>query len=154
MIEPTALAEQHGYARGLTQLAGHFDEYAFFPFLEGIGLDPRRELTPTLGPASRAFENLLPQITQDGATADWRVLLSVTYVQTTLIAPASADRDRLLALFDHDSLVEYRALGQVLCEEVAAAQNEGSDEVEGRMARCVHQHLNLSPAAAVVRRLF
>lgn len=154
MIEPGALAQQHRYARGLTQLAGHFDEYAFFPFLEGIGLDPRQELTPKMAPAARALGDLLPQITDNGNTAEWRVLLSVSYVQAGLIAHASPDRDRLLAVFNHASLAEYRTLGQVLSEEVVAGRNENPDQVEDRMRRCVSQHLNLSPEAAVVRRLF
>ena len=59
--------------RGLTQLAGHFDEVAFFPLLERIGLAPRRQLTdwrPTLLEAS------LDEI-EVSETLEWRVLLPV-----------------------------------------------------------------------------
>ncbi len=65
VVEPQVLAVQSGYARGVTQLASHFDEYAFFPFLESIGLDPRKELTPTIEPAIEAFKGLLRQSSRE-----------------------------------------------------------------------------------------
>lgn len=137
--------------RGLTQLAGHFDEVAFFPLLEGIGLAPRRQLTdwrPTL----TALEASLDEI-EAGETLEWRVLLPVTYLQARLIYPDSPNAPGVLALFDRPILERYRTLGQLLCDEVAAAREEGPDQVHTRMERCVRDHLRLPDGAASIDRL-
>ena len=137
--------------RGLTQLAGHFDEVAFFPFLEGIGLAPRRQLTdwrPTL----TALEASLDEI-EAGETPEWRVLLPVTYLQGRLIYPDSPNAASFLALFDRPILERYRTLGQLLCDEAAAASEEGPDQVQTRMERCVRDHLKLSEGAASIDRV-
>lgn len=134
-------------------MAGHFDEFAFFPFLEGLGLNPRRELSD-LNPGRWALEGPLPEIRRTGQSAEWPVLLAVTYVQTSVIAPPSESRDRLLRLFEEPCLTEYAAGGRALSEEVVAAQNENPPEVELRLRRCLELHLALAETDASVQYLF
>jgi hypothetical protein len=97
---------------------------------------------------------LLDEIRRNGQSAEWRVLLAVTYVQTSVIAPASESRDRLLRLFEEPSLAEYATRGRALSEEVVAAQNENPLEVELRLRRCLDPHLALAETDATVRYLF
>jgi len=104
--------------------------------------------------AVRAFSNLLPEIDRNDGTAEWRVLLSVSYVQARLIARAGADQSHFLAMYDDTSLVQHRELGRLLCDEVVAAQTDDPDRVADRLRRCVFEHLTLSPETATVRRLF
>lgn len=138
----------HMVRRGLTQLAGHFDEFAFFPFLEGIGLAPRRQLTdwrPTLTQMKAFLEEI-----RAGETLEWRVLLPVIYLQARLIYPDSPNGPGVLALFDGPILERYRTLGQLLCDEVVAARDEGPDPVHARMVRCVRDHLKLPEGTASI----
>jgi hypothetical protein len=131
-------------------LAGHFDEFAFLPFLEGLGLNPRRELSD-LNPGRLALEGLLDEIRRNDQSAEWRVLLAVTYVQTNVIAPVSESRDRLLRLFEEPCLAEYATRGRALSEEVVAAQNENPPDVELRPRRCLDLHLALVETDATLR---
>ena len=106
--EPLEPAKDAGYASGLYQIAGHFDEHAFFPFLEEIGLAPRNEVGAEMQRTARLLANELESIQADGPTDYWRVLLSAIYVQAQLIAPAGpAGRDRVPQLYSHDALAEY-----------------------------------------------
>jgi hypothetical protein len=82
------------------------------------------------------------------------VLLAVTYVQTSVVAPASENRDRLLRLFEEPCLAEYATRGRALSDEVVAAQNESPREVELRLRRCLDLHLALTEIDATVRYLF
>ena len=151
LIEPGEVARRQRYARGLMQLAGHFDEFAFFPVLEGMGLDPRGQILPTLEPARLALENLLPEIQHDGPTDEWKVLLSVTHVQTTLLAPESRDRDEFLQVLNTPPLRDYMRPASRLADEVRAARDEPPDAVRIRMQRCLRDHLALPVDAATVR---
>jgi hypothetical protein len=62
-------------------LVGYLDEYAFFPFLEGLGLNPRAALTPAMEGTFTDLRQLLPEIAEDPNAAEWRVLLPVIGVQ-------------------------------------------------------------------------
>jgi hypothetical protein len=79
---------------------------------------------------------------------------AVTYVQTSVIAPPSESRDRLLRLFEEPCLTEYAAGGRALSEEVVAAQNENPPEVELRLRRCLELHLALAETDGTVQYLF
>lgn len=65
-----------GYRSGLQALNGFFDEHAFFPFLEGLGLDPRAQITARMGPTAAALEAQIDEIQREGFTETWRVNLA------------------------------------------------------------------------------
>src|SRR5438045_6899166 len=97
-----------GYASALHQLAGHFDEHAFFPFLERIGLAPRDEIADAMPMTARLLRPELAAIVADGLTDYWRAALPVMYVQAHLMAPQNAPgRDAVLQLYDHGELRQY-----------------------------------------------
>ena len=73
-IQPTHLAVIYEYARALLQLGGHFDEYAFFPFLEKLGLNPRAAIQAALQPQQEALRRV-PM--EELNTTKYRVGLSV-----------------------------------------------------------------------------
>ena len=148
-IQPQGLASLHDYDLALSCLSGHFEEHAFFPFLENLGLDPRGVLTATIDQSGRMLPRMLPHIEQNGHTAKWRVRLSTLFVQTSLLAPESLARTRLLGLFHDPVLVPYAQLGEFLNGEITAAAGSAPLEVGERMRRCV-ERLDLPREAAVV----
>ncbi len=143
-----------GYASALHQLAGHFDEAAFFPFLEGIGLAPRAEISDAMPLTARLLRRELPAIVADGPTEYWRAALPVMYVQAHLMAPQNTPgRDAVLQLYASDELRQYADLGALLENEINAAQQEEPGSVQLRFETCFHTHLNLSrDAVRAVRR--
>lgn len=143
-----------GYKSSLQALSGFFDEHACFPFLEGLGLDPRGQITPRMGPTAAALEAQIDEIQREGFTESWRVNLAAVYVQAALMAPPSPDRDRLLTLFDRPALHHYRELGRTLCAAIDLAVAQQPGEVERTMTSCVRDVLNLTNDAATVRRWF
>ncbi len=153
IVEPTEVARRCGYARGLTQLAGHFDEYAFFPFLEGLGPDPRAALTPAMEGTAVDLRRVLPEIAEDPNTAEWRVLLAVIAVQARLLAPPSSARDRLMRMFEDPTLHVHAARGERLSAEITGAGDETPADVERRLGRCIHEVLGISADGATIRRL-
>jgi hypothetical protein len=116
-----------------------------------MGLDPRGQILPTLDPARRVLEKSLPEIQHDGPTDEWKVLLSVTHVQTTLLAPESRDRDGFLQMLNAPPLRDYVRPASRLAEEVRAARDEPPDAVRIRMQRCLRDHLALPIDAATIR---
>jgi hypothetical protein len=155
---PKAQALQHavdaGYASALHQLAGHFDEAAFFPFLEGIGLAPRDEIGDAMPLTARLLRRELPAIVTDGPTEYWRATLPVMYVQAHLMAQQNAPgRDAVLGLYAGGDLRQYADLGALLENEIIAAQHENPRSVRQRFEICFYNHLNLSRnAVRAVRR--
>ena len=143
-----------GYRSGLQALNGFFDEHASFPFLEGLGLDPRAQITARMATTAAALEAQIDEIQREGFTESWRVNLAAAYVQAALIAPPSPDRDRLLALFDRPALHRYRELGRTICAAIDLTADQQPDEVERTMTSCVRDVLNLTDDAATVRRWF
>jgi hypothetical protein len=143
-----------GYASALHQLAGHFDEQAFFPFLERIGLAPRDEIADAMPMTARLLRPELAAIVADGPTDYWRAALPVMYVQAHLMAPQNAPgRDAVLQLYARGELRQYADLGALLENEVIAAQQEDPRSVQQRLETCFHTHLNLSRnAVRVVQR--
>ncbi len=143
-----------GCRSGLQALNGFFDEHACFPFLEGLGLDPRAQITARMGPTAAALEAQIDEIQRQGFTERSRVNLATAYVQAALMAPPSPDRDRLLALFDRPALQQYRELGRTLCAAIDLTADQQPDEVERVMTSCLRDVLDLPDAAATVRRWF
>ena len=148
-IQPQQLASLHDYDLALSGLSGHFEEHAFFPFLENLGLDPRAPLTTTIDQSGRMLPTMLPRIEQNGRTAKWKVRLSTLFVQASLMAQESRARTQLLELFNHPTLAPYAQLGDFLRGEITAAGNGAPAEVGERMRRCV-ERLELPPEAAIV----
>lgn len=153
-IRPERFAQMFHYSQGLLQIGGHFDEHAFFPFLEGIGLNPRSEVLPTLEPEMKRLEELLPDIERQGETAQWRVVLSAKFVQAQLIAPASGARDAMIGLFQKPELQPYAVSGQAVSEEIVAAACEVPAQVEQRMQRTLREWLRLNEEGASIRRFY
>jgi hypothetical protein len=88
------------YASAPYQLAGHFDEHAFFPFLARIGLARRDEIGEAMPTTARLLGPELAAIVADGPTDYWRAALPVIYVQAHLMAPQNAPgRDAVLQLY-------------------------------------------------------
>jgi hypothetical protein len=144
-------AECAGYASGLHQIGGHFDEHAFFPFLEEMGLAPRDEVGAVMQNTARMLRLEIPEIQRDGETEFWRVVLSAIYVQARLIAPADIeDRDSVLRLYQLPELVHYARLGGLVEREIVAAQQEGPLQVAERLERCFLTHLGLGRDAVLV----
>ena len=148
-IQPQELASLNDYDVALSGLSGHFEEHAFFPFLEDLGLDPRGVLTATIDQSGRMLPTMLPRIEQNGRTAKWRVRLSILFVQTSLMAPQSLARTRLLELFNNPILGPYAQLGDFLRGEITATASAAPVEVGERMRSCV-ERLELPPEAAIV----
>ena len=143
-----------GYKSGLQALSGFFDEHAFFPFLESLGLDPRAPIGARMEPTARALEAQMHDIQREGFTEAWRVNLAAAYVQAALMAPPTPGRDRLLALFDRPVLCQYRDLGRTVCAAIDLTVNQQPDQVERTMTSCVRDVLNLTDDAATIRRWF
>jgi hypothetical protein len=148
-IQPQQLASLCDYDLALSGLSGHFEEYAFFPFLENLGLNPRGVLTATLDQSAQMLPTMLPRIERNGLTAKWRVRLSTLFVQASLMAPESRTRTRMLELFNDSILVPYAQLGDFLRNEITAAAGGAPAEVGERMRRCV-ERLELPADAAIV----
>lgn len=153
-IVPGARSVLLGYKSGLQALSGFFDEHAFFPFLEDLGLDPRAPIGARMVPTARALEAQIDEIHREGFTETWRVNLGAAYVQAPLMAPPSPDRDRLLALFDRPVLRQFRELGRTICAAIDLAVNQPPDQVETTTTSCVRDVLHLTDDAATVRRWF
>lgn len=149
VIKPGPLAAEEQYADAVNCLSGHFEEYAFFSFLEGLELDPRSVLTPTIEESVQRLPEMLPRIEQTWSQAAKRVVLATLFVQASVIAPESPATTRLLQMFDTPRLSVYAQLGRFLSDEVRAARNEAQSQVAERMQRCVAR-LELSPDAAIV----
>jgi hypothetical protein len=148
VIKPLQRAANDGYADVLNGLSGFFDEHAFFPFLEELGLDPRKAVGQTIGDSLRKLPEALPRIR--GWQEPMRsVKLSALFVQTNLMAPNSEARTELLRAFQKPPLDAYRELGEFLCDEIGGAREEPPPKVEARMRRCVDR-LGLPSDAAVV----
>lgn len=148
VIKPLQRAANEGYDDVLNGLSGFFEEHAFFPFLEELGLDPRKAVGQTIGDSLRMLPQVLPRI------GGWqepmrRVKLSALFVQTNLMAPNSEDRTELLRAFQKPPLNACREVGEFLCDEIGAARDEPPPKVEVRMRRCV-ERLGLPNDAAVV----
>lgn len=148
VIKPLQRAANDGYADVLNALTGFFEEHAFFPFLEELGLDPRRSVGQTVRDSLGMLPQLLPRI------ARWqepmrRVKLSALFVQTDLMAPDSEHRTELLRAFERPLLDAGREVGSSLCDQIRAARDDPPQDVEARMERCV-ERLRLPGDAAVV----
>ncbi len=154
VVEPGPMAKHLGCKDGLQAVGGFFDEHAFFPFLESLGLDPRSALAPALEAAMDSITSSWNEIPRDGSQLGVLLTLSAAYVQAALMAPDSTPRDRLLKLFDNDALAVYRELGKILCAEIDLSAAEPADEVQSRMTRVVQEHWGLPPEVATVRRPF
>lgn len=148
-IQPQQEAWDGDYYDALSALSGHFEEHAFFPFLESLGLDPRRVLTATVEQSAKILLGMLQRIEQNGPTAKWKVRLSTLFVQASLVAPESSARTRLLEMFENPILAQYAQLGRFLCDEIRAAADAGAPQVEERMRKCV-ERLELPREAAIV----
>lgn len=151
-IEPTTLAWKAGYAPALQRLSGHFDEYAFFPFLEDLGLSPRGDVAPALQPQLEAIEELIPKLQQERDNPRWRIQLPVVFVQAALLAPDGPERDALLKKFGDSALADAAEVGRALCAEIVAAQNETPADVERRMQKSLENYLGVHAKGAVVRK--
>lgn len=148
VIKPLQRASDDGYDDVLHGLSGFFEEHAFFPFLEELGLDPRRAVGYTIQESVSKLPQVLPRIPQ------WQepmrtVRLSALFVQTNLMAPRSKARDALLRAFQMPPLDAVKPTGEFVCHEIGSARHEGPHEVEVRMRRCVAR-LRLPGDAAVV----
>ena len=64
-----------GSTSALHKAAGHFDEQAFFPFLERIGLAPRDEIADAMPMTARLLRQELATIAGDGLADYWRAAL-------------------------------------------------------------------------------
>lgn len=158
-IEPTECAEIQGYGLALRGLGGHFDEYAFFPFLESADLDPRSQLEPRFRESVGMLRSgLLDRIPRENGSRQfvlgWRVRLVVAYVQAALLGAPSANRDSLLELFEKGPLQPYAELGRRISLEISQTYNATPGQVEVHMSTCLFTHLNLPTSAATVRYLF
>jgi len=158
LIRPSARARGDGYDHHLQALGGHFDEYAFFPFLEQAGLNPRAELYPRIVDAVRDLHggllDRIPRVLGSGEfTLEWRVKLSRTYVVASSLSGPSPARDTLLQLFEAEPLHPCAELGRRIALEIADASDETPDQVADRMRTCLFTHLGLPQNAATVRYL-
>jgi hypothetical protein len=152
-IEPLAVASLEGYAGGLQVLAGCFDEHAFFPSLEALGLAPRTELTRRLAETVALLEGRLDEIAMNGPTVRWRVILSVIHAQAALLAPDSPARTALLEMYDRAPLHAYVQTAVSLRNEIAGVQAAPPPDVEAAMRTCLRVLQVPAPAARVgVRR--
>lgn len=139
-IEP--LVAPLGLDKSLNQLSGHFDEATFFPFLEGLGLDPRAPNALVMEPNRLAIEAQIP-VLQRNDPADlvdivvMRKRFTVTYVQAALLAPATAQRDALLQVFQQPVLADVLLVGQGICAEIDTAIPLDPAGVEQSMNRCL-----------------
>jgi hypothetical protein len=142
------------YASALHQLAGHFDEHAFFPFLERVGLAPRDEIAEAMPTTARLLHHELAAIAADGPTDYWRAALPAIYVQAHLMAAQNAPgRDAVLQLYARPELRQYADLGALLEGEITVSQQEEPAHVQQRLETCFYTHLHLSRnAVRVVRR--
>jgi hypothetical protein len=154
MIVPGAQAALLGYRAHLQALSGFFDERTAFPFLEQLGLDPRAVITPRLGATANSIEAQMAQIEHDGTTEFFRVVLGTIYVQAALMAPASPEQTRLLAIFDRGALHPYRTVGRNLCAAIDLSADRSPDDVEQYMTQSVRDFVSLPVAAATVERRF
>lgn len=148
VIKPLQRSCDDGYNDALNGLTGFFEEHASFPFLEDIGLDPRRAVGQAIGDSLRMLPQALTRI------AEWpepmrTVKLSALFVQTNLMASPSAARDGLLMAFQAPPLYAAGQIGTFLCDEIAAAGHDAPREVEVRMQRCI-ERLGIPGDAAIV----
>lgn len=158
-IEPQMPAHADGYRITLNALGGFFDEYAFFPFLESVGLDPRSELEPTIVDAvdklSGGLLSRLSQVHRSGQfTMEWRVKLSVTHVRASLLGAPSPARDSLLERFERVSLRPYAEVGRRISSEITRSVNVAPDAVAAHMRTSLFTHLGVPQDAAKIRHLF
>lgn len=148
VIKPLQRAASEGYDDVLNGLSGFFEEHAFFPFLEELGLDPRWAVGQTIRDSLTMLPQVLPRI-ERWQEPRRRVTLSALFVQANLMAPNSEARTELLRAFQIPPLDACREVGEFLCDEIDAARDESPPEVEVRMRRCV-ERLGLPNGAAVV----
>jgi hypothetical protein len=149
VIRPQQQACDEKYADVVNGLSGFFEEHAFFPFLEGLGLDPRSLISPNIEQYASRLPEMLPRIERDWAPAAKRVVLAALFVQTNLMAPESPAKTQLLEMFDQPMLTTYAELGRSVGDEISAARDEIPQQVRVRMQRCV-EHLALTADAATV----
>ncbi len=151
LIEPLAPARRLGFDSALLRLGGHFDEVAFFPFLEGLGLNPRGELSQSLAAEIEALQTLMPTLIDGNYDPAVLIELAVVYVRAAMLAPEGGPEQRaLLRLFDDLALAEFRDIGRALCVEIDAVKDASPDDVEESMHRCVRL-LRVTDAGATVR---
>jgi hypothetical protein len=141
----------------LKQLGGHFDEAAFFPFLEQLGLNPRAPIDAVMAANARTIQGLIPDLARNDPRQAIELLvlrkrLAITYAQAALLASPTGERDALLALFDDAALAATRDLGRNICAEIDAAIPEQPAAVEQRLNRCLLA-LGVGQQAARVRVL-
>lgn len=151
---PSQEAADARFASGLRQIAGHFDEHAFFPFLEGIGLHPRAEVASIMPQTARMLEEAIADVEREDPTDYWRVTLSAIFAQAELIAPQDAGRESVLNLFRGRVLADYAGTARAICDEIVSAQAAAPTEVEQHLLRCFHVHLRLSDTVVSVRRYY
>jgi hypothetical protein len=104
VIEPLVRARLFDYAVPLSGLSGFFEESAFFPVLEGLGLNPREPITRSIEASGNVLLARLDEIERDDATEYWTVVLASLYVQVSEMAPPSQIKTELLQMFEHDAL--------------------------------------------------
>ncbi len=158
-IEPQELAILEEYGDALKALGGYFDEYAFFPFLESAGLDPRSELEPTFAEAVDKLKggllNRVPRVYGSGRIIlAWVVRLVVTHVRASLLGAPSPARDSTLKLFEGDALRPYAEVGGQIGSEIAETSSADPDRVGAHMQNCLLTHLRLPRDAAKILHLF
>lgn len=158
-IEPQTLARADGYEEALKALGGFFDEYAFFPFLESVGLTPRSELEATfVGAVDKLRGGLLsriPQVYRSGQfTMEWRVKFTVTHVRASLLGAPSPARDSLLEWFERITLRPYAEVGRRISSEITRSGNVAPDAVAAHMHISLFTHLGVPRNAAKIRPLF
>ncbi|MBI3013626.1 MAG: hypothetical protein HYY65_00850 [Candidatus Tectomicrobia bacterium] len=159
VIEPQRLAVAEGYDDALRALGGYFDEYAFFPYLESVGLDPKSELEPTFVKAADLLRggllDRIPQVYRSGQfTLEWRVKLTLTHVRASLLGAPSPARDSLLELFEGVSLRECAEVGGRISSEITQTLNAAPDQVAAHMRVSLFTHLGLHQDTATIRHLF
>ena len=137
LIEPSSPARLLGFDRALLRLGGHFDEVAFFPALEGMGLNPRGEIAQSLAAEVEKIQGLIPKLAELAYDPVIPIELPVVYVRAAMLAPEGEEQRATLRLFDDPALAGFRDTGRGLCFEIDAVKDASPSDVAASMYRCL-----------------
>jgi hypothetical protein len=112
-------------------------EVAFFPALEGMGLNPRGEIAQSIAAEVERTQRLIPRLAEFGYDPVLPIELPVVYVRAAMLAPEGAEQRAMLRLFDDPALAGFRDIGRGLCIEIDAVKDAPPNDVAESTDRCL-----------------
>jgi len=141
------------YKSAIKQISGHFEEFAFFAFLENdLKLNPRAFVNAIMPTTARRLGLEIYHLEGVEESEALRATFAALFVQARLMTNENAGAP-VLAVFDRQMiLAPYAKVGQLVCDEIIAAQKEDDAGITARMERTLFEHLKVPNDAVEVKQ--